>query len=142
MQDLGISTLTQPPEHYGLALTLGVGEISLWELLRAYTIFAYQGSYCDFVTIENAVETAPSASPENCVNRAPPEDVAEIVETLSNRGYKLAEFSAGSALDFEDKNVFVKTGTSRNFRDNYAIGMTEKYLIAVWTGNKDGSNMR
>lgn len=38
--------------------------------------------------------------------------------------------------------MFVKTGTSRNFRDNYAVGYTDRYLIAVWSGNKDGSNMR
>lgn len=38
--------------------------------------------------------------------------------------------------------MFVKTGTSRNFRDNYAIGYTNNYLLAVWSGNKDGSNMK
>lgn len=40
VRSLGVTSLRESPDHYGLALTLGVGEISLWELLRAYTIFA------------------------------------------------------------------------------------------------------
>lgn len=47
-----------------------------------------------------------------------------------------------TALDFPDRFVFVKTGTSRNFRDNYAVGYTKNYLVAAWSGNKDGSNMK
>lgn len=31
---LGVTSLTDSADHYGLALTLGVGEINLWELLR------------------------------------------------------------------------------------------------------------
>ncbi len=38
--------------------------------------------------------------------------------------------------------MFVKTGTSRNFRDNWAIGYTDNYIIWVWVGNKDASNMK
>lgn len=40
IQSLGVTSLKENADHYGLALTLGVGEISLWELLRAYTIFS------------------------------------------------------------------------------------------------------
>lgn len=68
--------------------------------------------------------------------------IDQIVESLSNPVYRQAEFAVGSALDFGEVRVFVKTGTSRNFRDNYAIGMTDHYWIGVWTGNKDGSNMQ
>jgi penicillin-binding protein 1C len=38
--------------------------------------------------------------------------------------------------------VFVKTGTSRNFRDNWAMWYTDNYIIWVWVGNKDASNMK
>ncbi len=71
-----------------------------------------------------------------------PRAISQIVEALSHQKYKSEEFPFESALDFGEGNVFVKTGTSRNFRDNYAIGFTREYMIAVWTGNKDGSNMR
>jgi penicillin-binding protein 1C len=40
LRSLGISSLRESEDHYGLALTLGDGEVSLFELLQAYTIFS------------------------------------------------------------------------------------------------------
>lgn len=135
VQSLGVTSLQESADYYGLALTLGVGEINLWELLRAYTIFADEGKLHDFSFLESSI-------PKNGKYIAPPEAISQIVETLSSHIYKSEEFPLGSALDFGEGKVFVKTGTSRNFRDNYAIGFSENYLIGVWTGNKDGTNMR
>ena len=64
------------------------------------------------------------------------------MQSLSSQDIKSQEFPYGSTLDFGEGKVFVKTGTSRNFRDNYAIGFTHDFMIGVWTGNKDGENMR
>lgn len=130
VQSLGVTSLRESADHYGLALTLGVGEISLWELLRAYTIFADEGRLHNFSLGENT-------PPEPGKTMAKPEAVSQIVETLSSHIFKSEEFPMGSALDFGEGKVFVKTGTSRNFRDNYAIGFTERYMIGVWAGNKD-----
>jgi membrane carboxypeptidase/penicillin-binding protein PbpC len=44
-----------------------------------------------------------------------------VSSILTNRYFKLGGFPINSSLDFADRNVFVKTGTSRNFRDNWAI---------------------
>ena len=134
--ELGITTLRESPDHYGLALTLGVGEISLWELVQAYTIFGSEGRLCP-LSLESALPCS-----ERGILKSPPNSISEITESLSNPLYRLHEFSLGSALDFGERRIFVKTGTSRNFRDNYTIGITPKYLIGVWTGNKDGSNMQ
>lgn len=122
VQSLGVTSLQESADYYGLALTLGVGEINLWELLRAYTIFADEGKLHDFSFLE-------STSPKDGKYIAPPEAISQIVETLSSHIYKSEEFPLGSAMDFGEGKVFVKTGTSRNFRDNYAIGFTENYLI-------------
>lgn len=65
-----------------------------------------------------------------------------IVSILSDRYAKIGDFPLNSALDFGDRNVSVKTGTSRNFRDNWAIGFTDHYMIGIWTGNKSGENMK
>ncbi|MFZ4461356.1 MAG: hypothetical protein ACOYN2_02155 [Patescibacteria group bacterium] len=54
----------------------------------------------------------------------------------------MRSFPIGSALDFPDHKVFVKTGTSRNFRDNWAVGYSDRYLIGVWSGNKNAENMK
>ena len=134
LRSLGISSLTENADHYGLALTLGVGEISLYELVWAFGVFSDRGKWCDLVIF-------PETTPE-CHAVASPENALEIEKILSNRSYKLAEFPALSALDFSDRFVFVKTGTSRNFRDNWAVGYTDRYLIGVWTGNKNAENMK
>jgi penicillin-binding protein 1C len=143
-----------------------VGEIPLYELLRAYTVFADDGKVCDFRAVPStasydpeesffapgprsaafsgAVESLSRTSGSDAICRAVanPSKVAEIVRILTNRAFKLREFGIDTALDFQDRTVFVKTGTSRNFRDNYAVGFTKNYLLAVWSGNKDGSNMK
>jgi len=135
VRSLGVTSLNDSADHYGLALTLGVGEISLWELMRGYTIFADQGRLHRFSILENTPR-----DDGKLVTK--PEAISQIVTTLTSHRFKSEEFPTGSALDFGEGHVFVKTGTSRNFRDNYALGFTEHYLIGVWTGNKDGSNMR
>lgn len=134
LRSLGITSLTEKVDHYGLALTLGVGEVSLLELLHAYTIFSNEGKLCPIIF-----------SPDNedsCVTRADPQYIDMVVSILSDRYAKIGGFPIDSVLDFPDRFVFVKTGTSRNFRDNWAIGFTEHYLIAVWVGNKNGENMK
>lgn len=84
LRSLGISTLSQDADHYGLALTLGVGEISLYELLRAYTVFSDRGNFCDF-----------SVSPDakgRCEKRAGSDAAEKIEGVLTNRAFKLREF--------------------------------------------------
>ena len=65
-----------------------------------------------------------------------------VTSILSDRYVKLPEFPINSSLDFPDRRVALKTGTSRNFRDNWTIGFTDHYMIGVWTGNKNGENMK
>lgn len=134
LRDLGISSLNQKPEHYGLALTLGVGDISLFELTRAYSIFAHQGKLCEFHILEK--------KDYKCRQIIEPRYINDIVYILSNRYFKLESFPINSNLDFPDRFVFKKTGTSRNFSDNFTIGFTKNYMIGVWVGNKDGEMMR
>lgn len=53
LRELGITSLGQDADHYGLGLTLGNGEVSLFELLQAYTVFTNNGNYCPFQTIQS-----------------------------------------------------------------------------------------
>jgi penicillin-binding protein 1C len=124
----GFSSLTKDADYYGLGLTLGNGEVSLYELTRAYSIFAHDGKLCDITAVSTSIKTCPQI--------ATPKAISGINLILTNRYFKLGGFPVHSSLDFEDRNVFVKTGTSRNFRDNWAVGYTDHYIIGVWTGNK------
>ena len=77
-----------------------------------------------------------------CPQIADKQAIADINLILTNRYFKLGGFPIHSSLDFPDRNVFVKTGTSRNFRDNWSVGYTDHYIIGVWAGNKSGANMK
>ncbi|MDD2565543.1 MAG: transglycosylase domain-containing protein [Candidatus Gracilibacteria bacterium] len=131
---LGIKSLDKSADHYGLALTLGDGEVTLYELVRAYTIFANKGSLCDINYI-NSMNL-------QCRNIIEDKYIEKINYILSNRFLKIGGYPINSSLDFTDINVFFKTGTSRSFRDNWTVGYTDNYIIGVWTGNKDASNMK
>ncbi len=170
LQWLWITSLSENAEHYGLGLTLWNGEISLFELLQAYTIFTNGGWYCPFQIFhepssphpnpllegegtKEKVNSPPSfgrgvggegleESGVRCTQKIDKKYTDMIVSILSDRFAKIGDFPLHSALDFENRNVAVKTGTSRNFRDNWAVGFTDHYMIGVWTGNKSGENMK
>lgn len=131
---LGISSLQKTSDYYGLSLALWSGEVNMFELLRAYGIFAKNGQLCSIVYLQWETST--------CKNVIEEKYTSQIYDILSNRYFKLAWFPINSNLDFEGKEIFVKTGTSRNFKDNWTLGFNEDYLVGVWVGNKDGSEMK
>lgn len=132
-QKLWFSSLNKEADYYGLALTLGVWEVSLYELTRAYGIFANQWKLCDFKFLQWEADF--------CTDIIEDEFIEKIVYILTNRYFKINGFPINWNLDFPDRYVFVKTWTSREFDDNAAIGFSENYIIWVWVWNKDGSNM-
>ena len=108
--------------------------MTLYELLQAYSLFAYDGKYCPIQYI--------NSNHPPCTQVIDKRYTEMIVSILSDRYAKLQEFPIHSSLDFEDRWVALKTGTSRNFRDNWTVGFTSHYMIGVWTGNKNGENMK
>jgi penicillin-binding protein 1C len=134
LRKLWITTLEKDEDYYGLALTLGVGEISLYELTQAYSIFAQDGDFCKILLIKN--------SQKDCKHLVDSKYTDMVNNILSDRYIKLEEFPLYGNLDFARKKVTLKTGTSRNFKDNWTLWFTDNYLIGVWVGNKDGQEMR
>ncbi len=134
LHTIGITSLRESSDHYGLALTLGDGEVTLFELLQAYSIFAYDGQYCPITFTLSGGSLCHQVVDQKYIDR--------INSILMDRYAKLPEFPINSSLDFADRRVALKTGTSRNFRDNWTIGFTDHYMIGVWTGNKSGENMK
>lgn len=160
LKNIWMYSLNKNADYYGLSLALWSGEISLYELLRAYSIFAKDGEYCEMTFINTSPLTPlltgdgdnKLPSPErrgtegevwnNCKKIIDKKYTDMVKEILTNRYFKLAWFPIHSNLDFPDREVFVKTGTSRNFKDNWTVWFTNEYLIWVWVGNKDGSEMK
>jgi penicillin-binding protein 1C len=136
LQKLGFKHLNQPPEYYGLGLTLGSGEVNLWELANAYRAIALQGQVSPLVT------TLPSQSKTNQpLILGQISSWGLITDMLSDRYARAKSFGVESILNLPFATA-VKTGTSSNFRDTWTVGFSRDYTVGVWVGNFDGEPMR
>lgn len=145
---MGITTFNQP-ERYGLSLTLGGGEVTMLEMATAYGVFANKGYRINLHPIlevknnqGNILENY--APPISAIfgKKVMPASVPFIIsEILSDNGARSLEFGPNSELKIPNQIVAVKTGTTNDLRDNWTIGYTPSYLVAVWVGNNDNSSM-
>ncbi|MEH2043263.1 penicillin-binding protein 1C [Nostoc sp.] len=136
LHQLGFEHLNQTPEHYGLGLTLGSGEVSLWELARAYLTIARQGNATPLVS---TFSNSPIQNPKSQIQK--PTIWQLITNILSDSYARATAFGVDSVLNLPFP-VAVKTGTSSNFRDTWTVGFTTNYTVATWVGNFTGEPMR
>lgn len=130
----GLTTLTASPEHYGLGLTIGNAEVRLLELVNAYACLARLGEHRPWRLTAHEQGLAPT-------QLFPAEAAWLIADILDDDRARLLAFGADSPLRFAFP-VACKTGTSSDFRDNWALGYTPEFTVGVWVGNFDGTPMR
>jgi len=139
---LGYTSLTR--DDYGLALTLGGGDVSLLEMAGAYAVFANNGLRVPPVSIlkitdfqGNVVfEYTPPAG-EQVIRR---EHAYLITSILSDNEARSWMFGRNSPLNLSFP-VAAKTGTTNDFRDNWTMGYTPDLVTGVWVGNADYTPM-
>jgi len=145
LQRCGLSTLGRPAEHYGLGLTIGNAEARLLELANAYACLARLGEYKPYRLLldSSSVWGAPNPSSRSATARrvADPAAAYLIADILSDNAARALAFGVESALRFAYP-VACKTGTSSDFRDNWAFGYTPEFTVGIWVGNFDGSPMQ
>jgi len=130
---LGIRSLTQNPQFYGDGLALGNGEISLYEMAQAYTVLARGGRFAPLTTLaSDETRSRPDVSVFT------PAVATLIGDILSDPDARALEFGRG--LQFPVQTA-IKTGTSTDYRDAWAIAYDYQHTVAVWMGNLDGSAM-
>lgn len=134
LHDLGFAHLNQSAEYYGLGLTLGSGEVNLWELASAYLTMANMGKITPLVT---SLNIAPIANSQSLVSNY----WQLIIDMLSDRYARSTAFGVDSVLNLPFP-VAVKTGTSSNYRDTWTVGFSSDYTVATWVGNFNGEPMR
>jgi len=141
---LGITTLDDS-ERFGLALTLGGGEVRLLELTAAYAAFANSGYRVTPVAILRVEDTQ-----GNILREWRPETgkwvlderVAYLItDILSDDMARISGFGEGSVLQLS-RPAAAKTGTTTDWRDNWTIGYTPELVVGVWVGNADNEPMR
>lgn len=132
LQDLGVSTLTDRPDHYGLGLALGGGELRLDELTAAYAALAGGG-------VVRPLAFRPSE--REAGHRVGDARAAWLImDALDDPAARAASFGSESVLE-TDFPLAAKTGTSVGWRDNWAFGATPEVVIGAWVGNFDGAPM-
>lgn len=145
---MGITTFTDP-DRYGLSLTLGGGDVTMLEMAQAFGVFANQGYKITLHPILKITKSDGKVLERNNPSKSPifgkkilPEGVAFIIsDILADNSARSIEFGENSALKIKDKIVSVKTGTTNDFRDNWTIGYTPRFVVATWVGNNDNSPM-
>ncbi len=147
LSKLGINTLEAEPSFYGLALTLGGGEVRLIDMAGAYDVIANYGIKRDSAAIMevtdsqgNVIEKYHKENGKYVLGNHGREHSYQIIDIMKDPSARIAGFGEGSVLELSHQAA-VKTGTTRNFRDNLTIGFTPRLLTAVWVGNADASPM-
>lgn len=139
----GFRSLTESAEHYGPALALGDGEVTLLEIANAYSAIARGGLFrpVRFVTrTAHGGDVARTFAPYPATRVMSERVAAMLTDILSDKSARVSAFGDQNVLEFEF-DVAAKTGTSKGFRDNVAVGYTREFTVAVWAGNFDGSPM-
>ncbi len=142
--ELGITTLNQP-ERYGLSLTLGGGEVKLLDMVTAFSVFANQGVKHEPVAILKVTDANGKVLEEHRATqgrRVLSEGISFLVaDILSDDAARRPAFGYKNWLEFPNRVVAAKTGTTNDYRDAWTIGFTPSITIGVWAGNNDNSEM-
>ncbi len=140
--ELGITTLNQPPSHYGLSLVLGGGEVTLLEMTSAYGTFATGGSAVPPSSILKITDSRGRIIEENrpSPRKVLNSDIARMIsDILSDNEARSPTFGSNSQLNIP--GVSVKTGTTQNFKDGWAVGFNQSFAVGVWSGNNNNASM-
>jgi penicillin-binding protein 1C len=145
---MGITSFTNP-DDYGLSLTLGGGEVSMYDMTQAFSVFANAGYKVNLHPILKVVDKHGKTLEEYQPPKSPifgtkvlPEGVAFIIsDILADNNARLIAFGPNSELRIPNKIVSVKTGTTNDYRDNWTIGYTPSLVVTTWVGNNDNTPM-
>ena len=131
LKQLGIEDLNEG-DYYGLSLALGTADVNLYELVNAYRTLANNGK---------SSELKISIAKKNMQKQVLKKEAVFIVsDILSDRTARSITFGFENPLATRFWTA-VKTGTSKDMRDNWCVGYSQKYTVGVWVGNFKGEPM-
>ena len=134
LRRLGLEGAVEGGEYYGLALALGSVDASLWELVNAYRTLANGGVWSPL----RLARRQDSATPTRGVYSKGTAFLLSHI--LFDRESRSPTFGLENPLATRFWSA-VKTGTSKEMRDNWCIGYTQRYTVGVWVGNLSGEPM-
>ena len=146
LRRFGVSTLTRPGEHYGLALILGGAEGTLWDVTGVYAGLARsalaptadearRAFFAPTYRLDHRSSSRGWLRPDAAAPVGPAASylTLQAMVEVERPGDELAWRAFGSG-----RKIAWKTGTSYGFRDAWAVGVTPRHVVGVWVGNADG----
>jgi penicillin-binding protein 1C len=133
LHELGYAQINEDGDFYGYALALGSAEVTLWQQAQAYRALAAGGRWSPLRVRADA--------PAQAEARLLPADATFIVsDILSDPAARALAFGIDNHLNTPFWSA-AKTGTSKDMRDNWCVGFSSRYTVAVWVGNFEGDAM-
>ena len=130
---LGYQDIKRDSQFYGYSLALGSAEVSLWQQAQAYRTLARSGEW-------SPISVTASGNSGRNHYLMPKESSFIVNDILADPAARAVTFG----LDNHLKTPYwtaAKTGTSEDMRDNWCIGYSSRYTVAVWVGNFEGDSM-
>jgi 1A family penicillin-binding protein len=145
LKSFGITTLNDPWQ-YGLSLVLGGGEVKLIELVKAYSVLSQEGILHNqslVLEVKDANGNTLEKYQDQQAKVDDPTYIKWINYILANPDFKRPIFGASfNLIVFNGYDVALKTGTTNDYRDAWAIGYTPSLVVGVWAGNSDNTPMQ
>lgn len=141
LYSLGFNSLKKDDQGLkaDLGLALGAGEVSLYELVPAFSVFVRDGVYLPVSLLSS--KTSYSKEPPSDINQIFSPDTARIISSiLSDKGARSLGFGYTQTFQTDYPAIF-KTGTSNQYQDIIALGATKNFTIGVWMGNFSGNTV-
>lgn len=129
--------LNESGDYYGYSLALGSADVTLLTLTNAYRALANGGVASPVVELPGAPNAQAPANGTRIFSRGAAFIVTDV---LADNNARTRTFDFDSPLATRMFSA-VKTGTSKDMRDNWTVGYTSRYTVGVWVGNADGSPM-
>jgi penicillin-binding protein 1C len=127
--------LRESAGYHGQALALGSADVTLLDLSNAYRALAQRGQWSRPQFVVGQV-----AEPGAVHSLASPAVAYIVADMLADRTARALTFGLDSVLATNGWAA-VKTGTSKDMRDNWCVGFTDRYTVGVWVGNASGAPM-
>ncbi len=133
LRSLGFDGIVEQGDYYGAALALGSADVRLWDLVNAYRTLANGGR-------SSAMRLVSGGAPEPARQIYSPATAFLVSDILADRASRAPTFGLENTLATRFWSA-VKTGTSKDMRDNWCVGYTGRFTVGVWVGNFSGASM-
>jgi penicillin-binding protein 1C len=141
----GFASLDHDGDWYGYSLALGSADVSLLMLANGYRTLTNAGRWSPLTVVSGNTTPCRQAGCNGVFSGArhnvfTPAAAFLTADILADRSARAATFGLESWLA-TPYWAAVKTGTSKDMRDNWCAGFSQRYTVAVWVGNASGEPM-